>query len=204
MNAEFDLDRSLRASKKVDLQGVEWDRVGESPVTTTEARCLAYMRDIESHTVVFLRDLLATRAMSDPDVTAVVACWVDEERWHREAFRRKDERRHFAFYRAQTRMRLARSGRARRVTRWAVTRLWAPVGTGGRAQSETGFVVTALVGGGDARAAVADMDATVAALPGLEGLTVYADAVASAARRHGPPGDDGFVADPDRGLAVTA
>lgn len=53
----------------------------------------------------------------------------------------------------------------------------------------------------DARSAVADMDATVAALPGLEGLTVSADAVAAAARRHDPVVDAGFVADPDRGLA---
>ena len=98
-------------------------------------------------------------------------------------------------------MRLVRSSRARRVTRWAVTRLWAPVGTGVRPQSETDFVVAALFGGDDAREALEEMDAVISALPGLEGLTVYADAVAAATRRHGPVGDVGFVADPDRGLA---
>ena len=40
----------------------------------------------------------------------------------------KDERRHFAFYRAQARMRLARSRQARTITRWAMEHLWAPSG----------------------------------------------------------------------------
>lgn len=299
MSAEFDLDRYLRASKKIDLRGVAWDQIPAHPVSATEARCLAYMMDIESHTVVFLRDLLSTRAAFEPDVTAFLSCWVYEELWHGEAFSRflgeagyelgpdgerpgsdtpyptraarnawirrslgrgdtlsqlgimaaskalgedfvavhmtwgavnelatltgyhrliaqtqnpvlvdlleriiKDERRHFAFYRAQARMRLARSRRARRVTRWAMTHLWSPVGTGVRPQSETDFVITALFDGEAARSALDDMDATVAALPGLEGLTVYADAVAAARQRQGPVESTGFVADPDRGLAA--
>jgi hypothetical protein len=47
----FDVDRYLRASKKVDLDDLEWDRIKDHPVTVDEARCLAYMMDIESHTV---------------------------------------------------------------------------------------------------------------------------------------------------------
>ena len=73
---EFDLDRYLRASGRVDLSAVEWARIREHPVTRDEARCLTYMMDIESHTVVFLRDLLATRASFDPEVTAFLSCWV--------------------------------------------------------------------------------------------------------------------------------
>ena len=210
---DFDLDRYLRASGRVDLSGVDWDRVREHPISESEARCLAYMMDIETHTSIFLRDLLATRAALEPDVTAFLSCWVYEELWHGEAFSRflgesgwvlapdlerveadasyptrvgrngwirraigskgyaklfgtfvgsalvrdfvalhmtwgaanelstltayhrliaktanpqlinllnaiiKDERRHFAFYRAQARLRLARSPSARRVTR---------------------------------------------------------------------------------------
>ena len=64
--SEFDLDKYLRASKRVDLSTVEWARIREHPVTTAEARCLTYMMDIETHTVVFLRDLLATRASFGP------------------------------------------------------------------------------------------------------------------------------------------
>jgi rubrerythrin len=43
----------------------------------------------------------------------------------------KDERRHFAFYRAQARLRL-QTATARRITRWSMEHLWAPVGTGVR------------------------------------------------------------------------
>ena len=36
--SEFDLDKYLRASKRVDLSAVEWARIREHPVTTAEAR----------------------------------------------------------------------------------------------------------------------------------------------------------------------
>ena len=85
---DFDLDRYLRASKKVDLTGVSWEAIRDHPLPVAEARCLAYMMDIESHTVIFLRDLLATRAAFDPEVTAFLSCWVYEELWHGEAFSR--------------------------------------------------------------------------------------------------------------------
>src|SRR5207248_1206601 len=85
---EFDLDKYLRASKRVDLSPVEWDLIGRTPLPEAEARCLAYMMDIESHTIIFLRDILATRAAFDPEVTAFLSCWVYEELWHGEAFSR--------------------------------------------------------------------------------------------------------------------
>jgi rubrerythrin len=276
---EFDLDRYLRASKKVDLSGVEWDRVREHPLAPSEARCLAYMMDIESHTVIFLRDLLATRAANEPDVTAFLACWVYEELWHGEAFSRflgesgyqlgpdgervfgdspfpsryarnsrirellggkgywthigsmvgskllkdfvalhmtwgaanelstlqsyhriiattehpvlvqllqaiiKDERRHFAFYRSQARLRLARSRQARTVVRWALEHLWAPVGTGVRPQAETDHVALTLFGDEDGLAIAREMDRTFAELPGLHDLTIFQDARRDVFRR---------------------
>ena len=265
----FDLDRYLRASKRVDLSGVAWDRVGGHPLSEAEARCLAYMMDIETHTSIYLRDLLATPAAYEPDVTAFLSCWVYEELWHGEAFSRflgeaewelapdrervssdsrypsraarnlwirrrlggrgqlnhvgtmlgsavmddfvslhmtwgaanelstltsyhrliaktdhpelinllnaiiKDERRHFAFYRAQARMRLARSVWARRLTRWAMDHLWAIVGTGVRPQSETDFVVVHLFGDEEGGSAALDMDRTMAELPGMGGCTIF-------------------------------
>jgi hypothetical protein len=281
--AEFDLDKYLRASTRVDLSTVEWDRIREHPVTTEEARCLTYMMDIETHTVVFLRDLLATRASFDPEVTAFLSCWVYEELWHGEAFSRflgeagfrvppsyegvtgdapfptrfdrnrwirrkfgtkgyfshmgtllgsavfrdfvavhmtwgavnelgtltgyhriiaktehpvliqllqaviKDERRHFAFYRAQARMRLARSEQARTITRWALEHLWAPVGTGVRPQSETDFVIHSLFGDADGMVAVKEMEHTLGELPGLRGSRFLSDALEGAAARLGRP-----------------
>ena len=284
---EFDLDRYLRNSKRVDLTGVEWDRIRSHPLPVAEARCLAYMMDIESHTVIFLRDLLATRAANEPDITAFLSCWVYEELWHGEAFSRflgeagydlapddervwgdapyptrtgrngwirrrvagrghwshvgtiigsalfrdfvalhmtwgamnelstlsgyhrlvdttqhpvlvdvltriiKDERRHFAFYRTQARLRLQRSTRARKVVRWALEHLWAPVGTGVRPQEETDFVIAYLFGGPDGLRVSREIQATMNELPGLEGcafaLRVRAEALARQGAVRGEP-----------------
>jgi rubrerythrin len=279
---DFDLDRYLRASKRVDLSGVRWDRIPDHPLPVGEARCLAYMMDIESHTVIFLRDLLATRAAFEPDVTAFLSCWVYEELWHGEAFSRflgeagyrlapdgerawgdapyptrlgrnswirrrlsskgywshlgtllgsalyrefvalhmtwgavnelctltgyhrliamtrhpilvellsriiKDERRHFAFYRSQARMRLARNARARRFTRWAVEHLWAPVGTGVRPQQETDFVVAFLFGDKDGLESAREMDGVIGQLPGFAGTRIHERARSEALRRYQP------------------
>jgi rubrerythrin len=227
------------------------------------------MMDVETHTSIYLRDLLATPAAYEPDVTAFLSCWVYEELWHGEAFSRflgeagwelapdlervtadtaypsrlprnlwirrrlggkgqlshvgtmlgsavmddfvalhmtwgaanelstltsyhrliantehpelvnllnaiiKDERRHFAFYRAQARLRLARSASARRLTRWAMEHLWAIVGTGVRPQTETDFVVLELFGDEDGRAAALEMDRTMAELPGMGGCAIF-------------------------------
>lgn len=237
------------------------------------------MMDIESHTIIYLRDLLATPAAQDPEITAFLSCWAYEELWHGEAFSRflgeagvalppdgerprggapypsrarrnawirralggrgyaghlltllgsallgdfvalhmtwgavnelstltayermiertrhpvlsdlltrivKDERRHFAFYRAQARMRLARSPSARRVTRWTMEHLWAPVGTGVRPQEETDFVVVWLFGGDGGRAAAEQMDGVVGELAGFRGTRMIRDARAAALRR---------------------
>jgi rubrerythrin len=278
---DFDLDRYIRASKKVDLTGVRWDEVRAHPLTQEEARVLTYMMDVETHTVIFLRDLLATRAAYDPEVTAFLSCWVYEELWHGEAFSRllgeagvelppdrepvdadsvypsrraratwirrqigakgyishmgtivgsgltkdfvaihmtwgavnelatlnayhlliaktrnpvlvdvlqriiKDERRHFAFYRAQARLRLRRSAAARRLTRWTLEHIWAPVGTGVRPQEETDFSVAYLFADAAGEVALKEMDATIADLPGLDGVTVLTDATREAAARMG-------------------
>jgi hypothetical protein len=85
----------------------------------------------------------------------------------------KDERRHFAFYRAQARLRLGRSAWARRLTRWAMEHLWAIVGTGVRPQTETDFVVLQLFGDEDGLLAALEMDRTMAELPGMKGCAIF-------------------------------
>jgi rubrerythrin len=277
---DFDLDKFIRSSGRVDLSEVEWHRSEEAPLTPDEIRVLRYMMDIESHTVVFMRDLLATHAATDPDVTAFLCCWNFEELWHGEAFSRllgeagidvapdaepvshdsrypsrrmrnqwirrrlaaqgvlshlgtligsaiaeedfvaihmtwgamnelttltayhrmiaktdnvplvqllrsiiKQERRHFAFYRSQARRRLASSPRARRLVRWSLDHLWAPVGTGIRPQAETDFLVSYLFGDEDGRAALREMDRTIAELPGLTGTRYLSDAAEQIAGR---------------------
>jgi rubrerythrin len=281
---DFDLDKYIRTSGRVDLSRVRWDLAAEPPLTPAEIRVLVYMMDIEAYTVIFLRDLLATHAAFDPAVTAFLCCWNFEELWHGEAFSRllgeagieippdqepvqhdspfpsrrarngwirrrmggkgyvshvgtlfgsaiadrdfvaihmtwgainelttltayhrliaktdnvplrqmlqaiiMQERRHFAFYRAQARMRLRGSRRARRLVRWSLDHLWAPVGTGVRPQPETDFAVSYLFNDPDGLVALKGMDATIADLPGLEGTQYLTNAAKEAAARIGQP-----------------
>jgi hypothetical protein len=95
----------------------------------------------------------------------------------------KDERRHFAFYRAQARMRLARTRNARRITRWAMDHLWAPVGTGVRPQLETDFVIMSLFGDERGRERLVACDQTIRELPGFEDASLLETARVHAAGR---------------------
>ena len=89
---DFDIDRYLRASKRLDLSGIRWEEVPQHRLSDGDVMVLHYMMDIETHTVIYLRDLLATRAAHDPHVTAFLCCWVYEELWHGEASPRSPPR----------------------------------------------------------------------------------------------------------------
>jgi hypothetical protein len=299
---EFDIDRYLRNSKKVDLSGVDWDEIPNHPLSDGDVMCLHYMMDIETHTVIYLRDLLATRASHDPHVTAFLACWVYEELWHGEAFsdflrgyglevpaeprlpdgtrplpsrpartrrlreqmgvghqlfvipsmlgslvvrdfvalhmtwgainelttltgyhmlkRRcdhpvlhqlldkviQDERRHFAFYRAQAKARLTGNRRAGRVVRWALQAFWTPVGAGVKTDEEVDALTLYLFGDApEGRAAIREIDEMIAALPGLEGLTLLEDVLDRALRRAArQPGYAGISARTRHGALAAA
>jgi hypothetical protein len=277
---DFDIDRYLRNSRKVDLSGVEWEAIPDHPLADGDVMCLHYMMDIETHTVIYLRDLLATRAARDPYVTAFLSCWVYEELWHGEAFsdflrlydvevpaepripdgsapmptrprrtarlrermgvghqlflipsmlgslvlrdfvalhmtwgainelttltayhqlmRRcphpvlhqmlrkiiQDERRHFAFYRAQAKARLTDNRRAAKVVRRALQAFWTPVGAGVKNDEEVDALALYLFGDSPVgRDAIREIDATIAGLPGLGGLTLLEDVLDRALRR---------------------
>jgi hypothetical protein len=277
---EFDLDRYLRNSKKVDLSEIDWEDVPNHRLPDGDVMCLHYMMDIEAHTVIYLRDLLATRVAADPQITAFLSCWVYEELWHGEAFsdflrlygieepieprlpdgrtplptranrwrelrvqigvgnglgivptmigsmlardfaaihmmwgavnelttltayyaliRRsghpvlhqllrkviQDERRHFAFYRAQAKARMERSRGARRLVRLVLSALWTPVGAGVKSQEEVDALTLYLFGDSpEGREQLRGADETIAAVPGLEGLRILEEYLEAAERR---------------------
>jgi len=78
----FDLDGYVARSRALDLSAVAWAEVPRHPVSPETLRTLRYMQDIESHTIVYLRSLLATRAIDDPAVATFLACWLYEETFH--------------------------------------------------------------------------------------------------------------------------
>jgi hypothetical protein len=68
--------------------GIDWDAVARTPVSAEIARALRYMADTESHTLIYLRELLATRAIDEPQVAEFFACWFYEETAHGRALGR--------------------------------------------------------------------------------------------------------------------
>jgi len=78
----FDLSAYVGRSRAIDLSGLAWDDVRRYPLAPEAIRTLRYMQDIESHTIIYLRELLATRAVDEPEVATFLACWLYEETFH--------------------------------------------------------------------------------------------------------------------------
>ena len=78
----FDLGAYISRSRAVDLQAIAWEQVPAHPLPQEAVRTLRYMQDIESHTIIYLRSLLDTRAIDDPEVATFLACWLYEETFH--------------------------------------------------------------------------------------------------------------------------
>jgi len=245
------VDSLVRRSERLRTEDLDMAAFEAAPLDDATLRCLGYMHDVEGHTACYLRDLLATRAHRDPEITGFLACWGYEEHWHGEALaavlrahghdsgtdrlralrtrlprgdalrpaaftalsaltrhlvavhmtwgavnewttqaaygrlaakadhpvlgellRRvmRQEGRHIDFYSGQARRRLADSTAARRLTRAALARSWAPVGSGVMPPGEVAFVAAHLFGDEEGRSAARRIDRHIDRLPGLAGL----------------------------------
>ena len=83
----FNLDRYLRVCGATKPEIFDW--TAPQPRLSDDALfTIAYMMDIESHTIVYLRDLLSTRVVRDNEVTAFLSCWAYEEFFHSLLLRR--------------------------------------------------------------------------------------------------------------------
>jgi hypothetical protein len=83
-----DLDAYLARTGPLDLRGIAWDDVPRHPLSPAAIRTLRYMQDIETHTIIYLRTLLGTRAVDDPEVATFLAGWFYEETFHGRALAR--------------------------------------------------------------------------------------------------------------------
>jgi len=75
-------------SRALDLSGIDWRAVSRHRMPAEALRTLRYMQDIETHTIVYLRELLATRAIDEPEVNDFLSCWIFEEAAHGRALHR--------------------------------------------------------------------------------------------------------------------
>jgi hypothetical protein len=93
----------------------------------------------------------------------------------------RQEGRHIDFYAAQAKSRLADSRAAQRLTRAALRRLWAPVGSGVMPTDEIRFLVGHLFADGTGLATAQRIDRHIDRLPGLDGLHLVENSVAELA-----------------------
>lgn len=103
---EFDLERYLRASRKVDLSDLAWDvgtLLGSAFVKDFPALHMAWGAVNEFSTLTGYHRLIAKT--EHPVMIDLLQRII------------KDERRHYAFYRNQAIIRLTRSSKARKVVR---------------------------------------------------------------------------------------
>lgn len=87
----------------------------------------------------------------------------------------RQESRHVAFYTTQARKRLKASTKAQRITRLALRHAWRPVGSGVMSDDEVSHVMGHLFSGPEGRVEMRKLDANIARLPGMQGLTLFED-----------------------------
>ena len=74
--------RFVAASRPVELDGIDWEAIPSHPLPDDVLAILAYMQDVESHTVVFPRTIFSQRAVDDEIIGTFLICWLYEEGMH--------------------------------------------------------------------------------------------------------------------------
>lgn len=82
----FDIERFKANSRKLELGDIGWNLVSEYELPQGAIDSMQYMMDIETHTVIYLSELLVSKACMDPVITSFLSCWAYEEMYHGEAF----------------------------------------------------------------------------------------------------------------------
>jgi len=80
--AAFDLDKYLNSSCKIDLSEFDFSQAQQYSLSDDEIRCLKYMMDVETSVIVYLRAVLRTGIIDDPENVGFLSCWAYEEYFH--------------------------------------------------------------------------------------------------------------------------
>lgn len=140
---------------------------------------------------------MVTSALAGPAMTAVHMSWGAVNEWTTQAgyarlasradhpvlgelLRRimRQEGRHIDFYASQAERRLADDLRARRLARYALKTMWAPVGSDVMPAPEVRHLIGLLFGDAEGRAVAERIDRRIDRLPGLAGLRLVTAAAA--------------------------
>lgn len=82
----FEIERYKWSAKRLLLEDIDWDEVPRHHLPSGAIESMLYMMDIETHTVIFLSELLVSKACMDPVITSFLSIWGYEEMYHGEAF----------------------------------------------------------------------------------------------------------------------
>ena len=77
-----EFQRFIAASRPLELAGIDWGAIPSHPLPQDVLTILAYMQDVESHTVVFPRTIFSQRAVDDEIIGTFLICWLYEEGMH--------------------------------------------------------------------------------------------------------------------------
>jgi len=86
--ADFAIDKFVDLSGAVQMDDLDMEEAVRIGLTEREVRFLRYIADTESHTILYMRDLLAGHSARDPEICAFLSVWVYEELWHGRAIDR--------------------------------------------------------------------------------------------------------------------
>jgi rubrerythrin len=78
----MEIDRYLQSSTKITIDDLDWAEARAAGLREDERFILTYFGDIESQTIVYLRDFLRTKTALDPEVTGFLTMWNYEEYFH--------------------------------------------------------------------------------------------------------------------------
>lgn len=78
-------ERILATSARLKVDDLDWNLARSAGLTDDERVVLGYFADIESQTVMYLRDLLRGPLAADPDAIGFLSVWNYEEYFHGEA-----------------------------------------------------------------------------------------------------------------------
>ncbi len=77
-----EFQRFIAASRPIELAAIDWDAIQSHPLPDDVLTILAYMQEVESHTVVFPRTIFSQRAVDDEIIGTFLICWLYEEGMH--------------------------------------------------------------------------------------------------------------------------